>query len=280
MRHKTGTMTTEDGLRLHTVRWLPAGDPDTLLLVAHGLGEHSGRYIHVAEQLTARGYAVFSFDHRGHGRSEGPRAYFDDFDLAVAELGQFAGQLRAEFPGHRLFVFGHSMGALVSLLYALRHQDQLAGWISSATTLTLDKAAPRLLVRAGQLLNRIMPRLPYRKIDSSTLSRDPQVVQSYEDDPLVYHRPLRLGVVNALIEYSQRARQRLDKLRLPLLILHGGADALTPATGSQLLYERAASPDKTLKIYDGLYHEILNDPEGKTVLEDIAAWLDARAPIN
>jgi acylglycerol lipase len=277
VNYQTGTMITADGLRLHTARWLPAGDPQALVMIVHGVGEHSGRYTHLARQLTARGYAVCALDHRGHGHSEGPRAYFDDFTQAVDEVAQFAGQLRAEYPGHRLFMFGHSMGALVSLLYTLRHQNHLAGWISSGTTLNLDTSAHALLVRAGQLLSRIMPRLPYTRIATGKLSRDPRVAQAYESDPLVYHRPLRMGMVNAMVEYGQRARQQLAKLRLPLLILHGGADAITPATGSQLLHERAASPDKTLKIYDGLQHEILNEPEGEMVMEDITAWLDSRA---
>lgn len=274
MQHTTDTFQTTDGLNLHTVRWHPEGSPKAIVLIVHGIAEHSGRYQHVAEFLVNRGYAVHSLDHRGHGKSEGTRVYFDTFEQPVNDLERYFDGIYRYDSEHKIYLYGHSMGSLISLLFLLRRQVDAAGFISTGTPLTVDQQAPAVLRQMGGILNRLVPRLHLIPLNAGGVSRDPDVVAAYSHDPLVYHRAVRAGMAFGIARSSQTARERLNTLRLPMLILHGGADPLTPPSGSQYLFDNAGSPDKTLKIYPGLYHEVHNEPEKTGVLSDIAAWLD------
>jgi acylglycerol lipase len=268
-------LTTADGLTLHTVRWLPEHDPAAVIFIVHGFAEHSGRYRHVAEFLVGCGYAVYSLDHRGHGRSEGLRVYFDSFDQPIDDLALYLQQIKAAHPGKKIFVFGHSMGSLISMVFVYRNQHELAGWITSGTPLLMDTTWPQVLIRLMVWIDRIMPRLFVGPLNLLAISRDPAVVHAYKADLLVYPRPLRARLVSSGLAQIQKMRERVREFTLPLLILHGTGDKLTPFSGSEYIYQHAASDDKTLKLYDGLYHELHNEPEQETVLNDIAAWLDA-----
>lgn len=273
----TGSFTTPDDINIHTIHWLPEGPPKAVVFIIHGLAEHSGRYQHVAHYLTGRGYAVYSLDHRGHGRSGGERAYFASMDQAVDDLEIYFNQVTAHHPHARIFVLGHSLGSLLGLVLALRRQAEMSGFISSGTPLAADLEASPLLKFIGRVLIPIAPKLHLQPLDPKTVSRDPAVVTAYQEDPLVYHRRVRVIMGMGIAQTSEMARERLIELRVPLLILHGSADKLTPESGSQLLFERAGSPDKNIKVYPGLYHEILNEPEQNTVLADITTWLDERS---
>lgn len=273
----TGSFTTPDGITIHTLHWLPEGPPKAVIFIIHGLAEHSGRYQHVARYLTGRGYAVYSMDNRGHGRSGGERAYFASMDQAVDDLEIYFNQVTAGHPEARIFALGHSLGSLLGLVLALRRQAEMSGFISSGTPIAADLEASPLLKFIGRVLNPIAPKLHLQPLDPKTVSRDPAVVKAYQDDPLVYHRRVRVIVSMSGAQACEMVRERLIELRLPLLILHGSADKLTPVSGSRILFERAGSPDKNFKSYPGLYHEILNEPEQNTVLGDIAAWLDERS---
>jgi lysophospholipase len=274
MRHSTGGFQTADGLEIHTETWAPEGEPKSGVVLAHGMGEHIGRYGHVAMRLAGAGYAVFGLDHRTHGKSGGtPRTYFREFDLAVHDLSQYIDLLSAKLS---LFVCGHSMGSAMATWLALRRQDRLAGLISSGSPLAVDSAVPGWFVVAGNCLRLMTPRLPLMKLSAEGICRDPAVVAAWRTDPLVHTGRVRAGMA---INFRMLAdlRGRLGALRLPILALHGGDDRLTPAAGSRLLCERAGSQDKTLKIYPGLWHEIFNEPEKDRVLSDVIEWLEARA---
>jgi lysophospholipase len=277
LKTMTDTLQTADGLTLHTQGWLPDADPKAVVLLVHGIAEHIGRYTHVAAFLVERGCAVYGLDHRTHGRSQGePRVYIPDFDRAVNDLKQFFDRVKAAHPGKKIFVYGHSMGSFLATSFAVRYQDEMAGLISSGSPVRVEDTIAPLVIRVGSLLNAVAPRLKLIKLDLNAISRDAAVVAAYNADPLVVNQPVRVGMAVGYQQAVGRLSQDLPRLRLPLLLLHGGADRIAPPSGSEQVYREAQSADKTLKIYPGLYHEIHNEPEQAEVLADVAAWLDAR----
>ena len=245
------------------------------MVIAHGASEHSGRYAHVGERLAGDGYAVYALDHRGHGRSQGRRAVLDRLDHAIADLRTFVELVSRREPQSGVFLLGHSMGGAIAIAYAVRHQETLAGLALSGPLAALEAASP-ITRGAARLLSAVAPGLGIYDVDSSAVSRDPAVVRAYDDDPLVHHGKLPARTVAELSAAVERFPDEARSLRLPLLVMHGGEDMLTPPDGSRMVHERAASEDKTLRVYDGLYHEILNEPEQDRVLDDLVAWLDAR----
>ena len=271
------TLQTADGYQLHTVHWLPDSEPKAVVVLVHGISEHSGRYSHVAQHLNQHGYAVHSYDHVGHGQSEGLRVYFDDLQQPVRHLAQFINHVRDDHPDTKLFLYGHSMGSLISLLYTLEHQDQLAGLILSGIPLNLDEKVPEFLIRLNALLDKAIPRLPLTPFSGEVVSRDPAQVTKYVRDPLVYTGPVRVRMSHFHLNQSRYARTRLDQLSLPLLILHGGSDSICPYSGSHSVYAGSKSKDKTVRVFGALYHEIHNEPEQAEVLAAITEWLDARS---
>ncbi|MFW5708982.1 MAG: alpha/beta hydrolase [Chloroflexota bacterium] len=276
MRRSTSVMITSDNMSLHTIQWLPASEkkPRALVLLVHGIAEHCGRYQHVAQALTEADYAVFGLDHRGHGRSDGRRSLIRDFDKPVTDLAQYMQHFRAQHPDQKVFVFGHSMGALIGLLFALKYQAELAGFISQGTPLNLDEKIPRLLLPLAKIVTRALGDFRSIPIQADDLSRDPAVVAAYQEDPLVDTRWMRAGVVLKLLQTGQQARKQLESLHLPLLILHGTADTICPISGSRTLHEHAASADKTLITYENAFHELHNEPDQAQVLHDILSWLN------
>src|SRR5690606_29357733 len=277
MYHELNYFMSSDGLKIMTEHWLPK-EYKAIVVVVHGYGEHSGRYRHVIRALTDAGYAVFTLDHRGHGQSEGLRAYFDSFDQPVNDLRDYINNIREDHDEERLFILGHSMGALITLAYTLRYPEGLAGIIVSAPPVNADANVSPALVRLGNILTKVIPKQPFVKlVPLETLSRDPDVIRAFEKDPLTYKGNMRVRMGTALNDTAKWVRERLEELKLPMLVLYGEDDKLVNPSGSQLLYEKAASADKTLKSYPELRHEILNEPEREIVIADIIAWLDARA---
>lgn len=272
---QTGTLTTSDGVKLFTAHQLPDGEPKALVLVVHGYGEHCRRYRHVIDALTARGYAAFTLDHYGHGQSEGLRAYFDNFDRPLVDLKAYVDSFKPQYPDKPLFVLGHSMGALISLAFTLRHQDEISGLIISGAPVNADANVSPLMVALGYALNRIVPKMPLLNLgDSSILSSDPDVGKAFDADPLTYKGNMRVRLGISINETAKAVRERLPELKLPLLIMHGEADRMVNPSGSKLAYELASSADKTLRIYPNMYHEIMNERRRDIVLADILNWLD------
>ncbi|MCB9450270.1 MAG: lysophospholipase [Anaerolineaceae bacterium] len=276
MQHTTGSFHSSDGLNIHTEAWQPDGQPKAVILFLHGIAEHIGRYQHVAAHLVNAGYAFYGLDHRAHGQSDGqPRAYIPDFEPVIADAKQVFDQIKAENPGQKIFLYGHSMGSFLATKFVLAYQDDLAGFISSGSPLLLDTIVPKIMVTIGNILNSIAPTMPLIELDLNGISRDPAVVAAYNADPLVSAGKVRVRMGVGYNRAIGPLRAKLPTIRLPLLVMHGEADPTTPKSGSELLYNQASSPDKTLKLYAGLYHEIHNEPEKATVLADITAWLDA-----
>jgi acylglycerol lipase len=275
--HEEGRLRGEGGLELYWQAWLPSGEPRAVIVLAHGASEHSGRYAWTGEELAESGYATYAIDHRGHGRSEGRRAVIDRMANAVADLDKLVLQVSETHPGRPVVLLGHSMGGAVALSYTIEHQDRLDALVLSAPLAALEAASPVTRL-AGRALSVVAPGLGVFAIDSTAVSRDPQVVRDYDADPLNYHGKLAARTVAELSSAIDGYPDAVPDFELPMLVMHGTDDRLTPIAGSEMVMERAGSADKTFKRYDGLYHELLNEPEREQVLDDIADWLDARFP--
>ncbi len=272
MRWSEGDFEAGDGLRLYEQSWLPEGEAKARVVIIHGYGEHSARYQHVARALVERGYAVHAFDLRGHGRSEGPRAFVKSVETYVADARRFLSRL----PSAPTFVLGHSMGGTIVALGLITRALEARGAVLSGAALKARGGVARLFTPLVRLLGRLAPRLQLGKLSAERVSRDPAVVAAYENDPLVYHDGMRAGTARALVNAVREIERRMEEIEMPLLALHGTSDQLTEPDGSRRLYRQARSEDKTLRLYDDLYHEILNEPEQERVLADIVAWLEAR----
>jgi acylglycerol lipase len=274
--HEEGRFAGERGVEIYWQAWLPGDSvPRAVVVLAHGASEHGGRYAWTGEQLTDRGYALYAIDHRGHGRSAGDRAVIDRMAHAVEDLHTLVEKASQAWPGRPLVLLGHSMGGAVALSYTIEHEDALDALVLSAPLAALE-AAPPIQLLAGRVLSVVAPKLGVVPIDSTAVSRDPQVVADYDADPLNYHGKLPARTVAELASAIGGYPEAVKKLELPMLVLHGTADRLTPIAGSEMVVANAASADKTFKSYDGLFHEILNEPERDEVLGDMAAWLDER----
>jgi alpha-beta hydrolase superfamily lysophospholipase len=270
-----GSFQGEGGVEIKYRAWPCPRTPRAAVVISHGGGEHSGRYAHVAERLVSAGYPVWALDHRGHGLSEGERMRFSSVAPMAADLRTMIGIAAAEVTARKPFLLAHSMGATIGLDYACEHQDELSGLVLSGALATLDQKAPvRIAARA---VARISPGRGIFKVDSETVSRDPAVIAGYDSDPLNFHGSFPAESIVALEKTGTTFPRRLPSLTLPLLILHGAEDKLTSPGGSRLVDELASSHDKTLHLYPGLRHEILNEPEQDAIIDEIVAWLIARS---
>jgi alpha-beta hydrolase superfamily lysophospholipase len=273
MEHFEGTFNGDGGVALYYQGWRPDGTPRAALAVVHGFGEHSGRYGNVVDRLVPQGYAVYGFDLRGHGRSPGQRGFIESFAQLRADIHGFLALVRAEEPGHPVFLLGHSQGGLDVLDYVLHHPDGLAGVIASGPVLC-PPGISAFLIRLSKLLSKIWPRFSLEVgLDVDALSRDRAVVDAYVNDPLVHGKGTpRLGAeVAAATEWTQA---HAADMALPLLIVHGGADRICPAEASREFFEKVPSADKERHEYEGYYHEIFNDVGKEQVLADVEAWLE------
>jgi alpha-beta hydrolase superfamily lysophospholipase len=276
--HVEGRFAGAKGLEIFWQSWRVAVPTRAVVVISHGAGEHSGRYERAALELAGLGYPVYALDHRGHGRSEGSRALVDRLDNAAADLDVLIDLARREHPDTPLFLLGHSLGATIALRYALRHQDKLDGLILSGALAVIDlpPAPVRLAARA---LSATVPWMPALGVDPATVSRDPAEVEAYRTDPLVHHGKLPVRTIAEIAAATEAFPEQVGSLTLPLLLVHGSEDRLVSVRGSRMVYERASSQDKTLEIYDGLYHEVLNElpADRERVLADILAWLNVHS---
>lgn len=273
----TGSLLAADGLTLFTQRWTPDASPRAAVVLVHGYAEHSGRYAHVAAHLNEHGIAVYTYDQRGFGRSEGRRAYVESFDYLLDDLDRVLahtrGRLDADVP---LFLMGHSMGGAVCALYVIEYRPDLAGLILSSPAVEVNPDLAPLLRKVARLLGWIAPTLPTVRTPDGAISRDPAVVEQAANDPLNYHGRVLARTGAEMLRASQRIQNAMHTIRLPLLIFHGTADRLTDPSASTRFYRAAPSSDKTLNRYEGLYHETLNEPEREKVLNDLVGWIETR----
>jgi len=273
MKHLEGKFSGYANLSLYYQCWLPAKVPGAILLVVHGLAEHSGRYLNLVNYFVPRGYAVYGFDHRGHGRSAGRRGYVSHFTDYLNDLNTFVNIVRNKHVDTRIFLVGHSMGGTIGTAYAVNHQHEVAGLIFSDATLKLDPGVSPLLTALAPLISILLPRMGTVVIDASAISRDQAIVDTYINDPFVYRGRISARLGSELIKTIRKLPPQLPEIKLPTLIMHGTADRLSHPEGSQMLYEHIGSEDKTLELYEGFYHEIFNEPGHKQVFSDMETWL-------
>jgi alpha-beta hydrolase superfamily lysophospholipase len=272
VRRVESSLAGSGGLRLFRRAWIPPRAERVLLLV-HGFAEHSGRYERLGSWFAARGFAVHAYDHRGHGRSEGARTHVDRFDELLDDLDAVLAQVRAEHTGLPLVLLGHSMGGLVVAAHLAERSPALHAAVTSGAALALSPELARGRILAARVLRRLAPRLRLGSgLDPQGLSRDPEVVRRYVEDPLV-HRSMTVSLATELLAALERTAAACDRVRVPWLLLHGEADPICPVQASRVAQARA--PASQLRTYAELRHEIFNEPEHERVFEDVRAWLDA-----
>jgi acylglycerol lipase len=273
--------------------WLPRHPARAVVVIVHGLHEHSARYAHVGARLAAVGFAVYAADHRGHGRSDGQRANVERMALIVADLSSFVRFAVERHPGLPVFMVGHSLGGLIALHYATEPGATEPGATEPGTTepaTLLDGlvvSGPAVQVAAGSGLQRrlagvlsaLVPNLGVVALDADQkISRDPDVVRAYQADPLVYHGKVKARTGAEMLVMMAGLPARLPQLSMPLLLLHGTDDEICALAGSAMVHDAVSSPDKTLRQYQGLYHEVFNEPEREAILTDLVSWLDQHLP--
>jgi alpha-beta hydrolase superfamily lysophospholipase len=254
--------------------WRPETAPKAVIIIAHGLAEHSGRYAHVADFFVNHNYAVCALDHIGHGKSEGNPGYVERFSDYTKGLECFIKEVKKEFTDVPLFLIGHSMGGAISAAYLCRHQETVKACILSGPAIIPSDMPSKILLFINRIISIFLPKLGMQELDSDGVSRDPNEVKKYLDDALVYNGKMSSRLVAELFYSMDYIKENAAKITLPLLILHGGDDRITAPEGSQLLHDLIASEDKKLIIYDGLYHEIFNEPERNDVFNTMLEWLD------
>lgn len=271
-----GHFTGEEGTRLYYQSWALSATPLAVLLVVHGLAEHGGRYLNLVNELVPSGFLVCALDHRGHGHSEGKRCYVNRFNQYVHDLDTYVNIVRSSHPDIKIFMVGHSLGGTIATAYAEAHQAKLDGLILSAPTLKAGSSITRSDRLLARIASRLAPTLGVSSLDASIISKDPAVVKAYTSDPLVYTGKIsaRLGA-EILDAIEKSIPPLLPSLTLPILIMQGMEDRLSNPECSRVIFERVSSTDKTLKRYDGLFHEIFNEPERAAVFADMQAWLAA-----
>ncbi len=255
MKHQEAYFKGFKDYNIYYQSWLPEGNIKAVLLVAHGYFEHSGRYGNVVNHFIPKGYAVYALDHRGHGRSDGARAQVDRFTDYIEDLKTFFDIVHKEHPGKKIFLIGHSMGSAISLTYALQHQHELAGIITSGAR--VNPPPP--------------PKVSNQPISTSFFSRDPAVILAHKNDPLVYHGPMPPNAPQT--KMTDNMPEELPKIKIPALIM--GGDGCDDGEQSQGVYELIGSEDKTIKRYKNALHEIFNEPEHPLVMADMEKWLES-----
>ncbi len=276
MRHEESSTETPDGLTLYQQSWRGASTKAVIVLV-HGYAEHSGRYEHVAARFTKAGYAIHTFDLRGHGRSEGePRVYVESIDEHTGDVERFVASIRGREAGLPLFLLGHSMGGAISARFLTDGDRGLKGVILSAPAVRRAGIFGRPVEALFLFIAGLVPRWHFPKLDNVKVSRDPETVRRYDSDPLIYRGGMPLCTAAAVVRSARYVDKNAGQIELPIFIGHGTDDALVNSLASERLHERVGSRHKTLKLYPNLYHEILNEPERDQVMQDMIDWLDAR----
>jgi acylglycerol lipase len=262
------------GLNIFTRSWRPATQPRGVVVIVHGLNAHSGHYQWPGEQLAAAGLAVHALDLHGRGKSDGERFFVAKFQDYVDDVVAFVARTKTAEPGLPVFLLGHSAGGVVSCIYALEHQSELAGLICESFAHELPAPSFALAVIKG--ISHLAPHAHVLKLKNEDFSRDPARVEMMNHDPLIAHELQPTLTLAELVRADERLKNQFGKITLPVLILHGTADKATRPSGSQKFFDHTGSTDKTLKLYDGHVHDLLADIGKETVLADILAWLNAR----
>mmetsp|Transcript_29829 Transcript_29829/g.45685 ORF Transcript_29829/g.45685 Transcript_29829/m.45685 type:complete len:294 (-) Transcript_29829:85-966(-) len=289
--HSEGTFEAHDGTSLYQQSWIPDEYKGSVLIV-HGLAEHSGRYTHVAETLNKAGYAVYSFDGRGHGKSvkgggAKPTAYYASLDDYTKDVDGMIQKIitttttttddDADAKGKPCFVWGHSMGGMMVTYHNIKYQpDNVAGIILTGPLVEVGSDVGYFIQGVARVLSYLVPKAGTQPLKSTSISRDAKVRDDYDKDPLNYRGSVPARVGSCMLQGMNTIQTEKSTITIPMLIMHGDADKVVDPNGSKGLYEGISSKDKKLRMWEGLYHEIHNEPEKDQVLAEMVAWLDER----
>jgi alpha-beta hydrolase superfamily lysophospholipase len=276
LKYTEGYFTGIQKHKLYYQAWRPE-EPKAIIIVCHGLGEHSGRYIFPAKHFSKKDLAFYAYDHRGHGKSQGKRGHVDNFVDYVKDLHSFIRLVRRKEGDKKYFLLGHSLGALIVLVYLMHGYDnRISGSILSAPPLELIKSIPAYKRAVGNQLSKIFPTLSFfNEIDPTLLSHDLKIVTSYMNDPLVYRR-VSVKFLREFIRVVNCVKLKPHLIKVPVLIVHGGSDRICDYQGSQKFYEGMTYPDKSFIQYPEFYHEVMNEVKRNKVFRDFDEWLSPR----
>ena len=269
-------ITSKGGLNINVRSWKTDGLPKAVIVICHGVNSHGGQYIWPAEQFAAHGFAAYALDLRGRGKSDGERYYVDDIADYVADVAATIKLAKSRNPGLPVYLLGHSAGGVVSCSYALDNQSELAGLICESFAFKVP--APDFALAIIKGLSYLAPRLRVLKLKNEDFSRDPAAVKALNSDPLIANEVQPAKTVAALVRADERLKREFPKITLPVFILHGTLDKATVPAGSQFFYDTAGAKDKTLKLYEGHFHDLLNDTGKEGVLADMMSWIEKRLP--
>lgn len=277
MKHLETSYKTHDGIELYLQAWMVDFPRGSMLLV-HGLGEHSGRYLSLVEKLNEAGLSVFTFDGRGHGKSAKgkPTAYVESYEDYLKDIDALFGKVKTYVPGVPAFIYGHSMGGGLVAAYALKYQPDTAGMIMSSPAIKPAEGTSLFLIAISSLVSKYFPRLKALQLDAEKISRIPEEVEKYLNDPLVYTDAIPARTGYELLKMMRFIQENAPNFSLPFLLLHGTVDGLTNPKGSELLFQKAVSTDKAIRIFPGCYHELINDLNGEEVKKLIVNWVENR----
>jgi acylglycerol lipase len=264
------------GLQIFFRAWRPGVPPRAAVVIVPGFNSHSAYYGWTAQQLVAHRVAVYALDLRGRGKSDGERFYVDTFDDYVGDVSNCLALVKSREPGLPLYLLGHSAGGVVACLYALDHQAELAGLVCESFAHQLP--APDFALAVFKGLSHLAPHAHVLHLKNEDFSRDAQAVAAMNADPLIAHETQPTRTLAAMVRADERLKREFPLMTLPVLILHGTADKATKPSGSQFFYDTAGSKDKTLKLYEGHVHDLLNDLGKDAVMADITAWIETRLP--
>ncbi|MEO8383342.1 MAG: lysophospholipase [Acidobacteriota bacterium] len=273
---KEETIKGTSGLNLFVRSWHPEGKARGVVALVPGFNSHGGYYAWVAEQFVAHGLAVYAVDLRGRGKSDGERFYVETFEDYVSDLASMMALVKSREAGLPQFLLGHSAGGVVACSYAVQHQAELAGLICESFAFRVPAPDFALAVLKG--LSHLAPHAHVLPLKNEDFSRDPKVVEAMNGDPLIAHETQPTRTVAQMVLADERLEKAFPSITLPVLILHGTLDKATKPSGSQMFYDQAGSTDKTLKLYEGHFHDLLNDVDKEKVMADIQGWIDARLP--
>lgn len=276
MNHIESEFEGQKEFKIYYQAWLPEEKPKAIIQLVHGFGEHSGRYKNVIDKLVPRGYAIYADDHRGHGKSEGVRNYADSFELFVEDEKTFFDIIKEKYSDIPYFMLGHSMGSGIAQYFAWKHESLLDGLIISGAGNSVGEDVSGLVKILSKVFSKLAPKMTFdSNLDPEFLSHDPEVVQAYINDPLVNYEEITARLAKEMMEYFSNLSKIVEELSLPLLVQCGAEDKAV--FGINSLKEHYQMDDKTVKIYDGLYHEVYNESaeNREPVLNDLTEWLEA-----
>jgi alpha-beta hydrolase superfamily lysophospholipase len=265
------------GGKLFVRSWRPDASRG-VVAVCHGFNAHSGYYGWVGDQLAGAGLAAYALDLRGRGKSDGERFYVEKIDNYVDDVTALIRHCKSREPGLPVYLLGHSAGGVTSVIYALDHQNEIVGLICE--DFAFQVPAPDFVLAVLKGLAHLAPHSGAITLKNEDFSRDPAQVKAMDNDPLIAHEKQPFQTMSALVHADERLKREFSEIRLPVLIIHGAADKAAKPSGSKEFFDRAGSVDKTLKIYDGRFHDMLNDLGREEVMADIIGWVIARVPAH